>query len=215
MIYLQQLSQKIKYNNVIRLFHDGLVKIGIKFSFFYLVVEGLHRDIPEYELNQFPDYSVEFLGEIDIAVISSIQERQYLGEKLLQRFKNGCVCLGVKKDGDIAAFTWFNTYECTYEGYRFTLKENEAYLFDSYTLIEHRGKKIAPFIRYQSYKELKKLGKTTLYSISELVNKQSINFKKKLDARFVLLSLYISLFKKWEFSIPLKRLIPEDEYVQS
>ena len=87
---------------------------------------------------------------------------------------------GLKKDGEIAAFTWFNLNQCPYGGYSFILKENEAYLFDAYTLLKYRGMKIAPFIRYQCYKELKKQSRTTLYSISEMLNKQSINFKEKI-----------------------------------
>jgi hypothetical protein len=204
--FIQQLSYKIRYKSLVRLFHDSLMKLGIKISFFYLVEEALRNDNPEFELNKFPGYTVEYLGEDDLILISSLKERPYPIEKFLQKLKNGCKCLGVKKDNNLVAFTWFDINNCTYEGYPFTLKENEAYLFDAYTLIEYRGKKIAPFTRYQCYKELNRLGKTIFYSISEILNKQSINFKKKLDARFILLGLYIRLFNKIKLSIPLRNL---------
>jgi len=209
MMDLQRLRQKFKYNSIFRILHDGLVKIGVKISFFYLVEEGLHLSPAKFENKEFLDYSVEFLNEDNIDLICSIPERPCEKEIIINLMKNGCRCFVVKKDNDIIGYTWFNIYECNFEGYKFSLKENEAYLFDAYILIKYRGKNIAPFIRYKCYKELEKLGKTKLYSISEIVNKQSINFKKKLNARFVLLGLYVSLFKKRTFSKPLKKLFPD------
>lgn len=214
MVYLRRLRQKIQYSSILRVLHDGLVKIGIEITLFYLVEEGLHHQTIPFDNNEFADYSIEYLKENDLDALCSIPEKLYKKEFLISRMKNGSSCIVIKKDGTIVGYTWFNLSECNSILYKFPLKENEAYLFDAYVLMDYRGKKIAPFIRYQCYKELKKLNKTVLYSISDLLNKQSINFKKKLDARFVLLFLYISLFKKWKFSIPLKRLIPEEEYVR-
>ncbi len=212
LFYLHRLSQKIRYNNIFRLLFDLLGKIGIKISPFYLVVEGLSRDIPEFESDLFKSYKFEYFDSKDIAAIAALKERYFKEEELLKRLENGSKCLGLKKDGEIAAFTWFNLNQCPYGGYSFILKENEAYLFDAYTLLKYRGMKIAPFIRYQCYKELKKQSRTTLYSISEMLNKQSINFKKKLGARFVLMGIYIRFFNKWKFSFPVRHLIPQEEY---
>ena len=207
MINLRRLKQKIKYNSLLRILHDGLLKVGIQISFFYLVEERLYKEIPKFELDQFPGYHLVFLEENDITELCSIPERTISKEKLLRLMKKGCTCLCLKKENDLVAFTWVNPDECTYGTYKLSLKENEAYLFDSYTLIKYRGNNLAPFIRYQCYKELNKKGKNILYSISEAVNKQSINFKKKLGARFVLLGLRISLFKKLNYSRTLKIFI--------
>jgi hypothetical protein len=182
------------------------MKVGIKITLFYLVEETLRNDNPEFELNEFPGYTIEYLEEDDMSIVSSFKEHPYPKEKLLQRLKEGCKCLCVKKDDTLVAFTWFNINQCNYDGYPFALKDDEAYLFDAYTHVEYRGKKIAPFVRYQCYKELKKLGRTKFYSFSVVSNKGSINFKKKLGARFILLGLYVRLFKKIKFSIPLRNL---------
>ena len=215
MINLRRLKQKIKYNSLLRILHDGLVKVGIKISFFYLVEEGLYKEIPEFELDQFPGYNLMFLDKSDITELSSIPERPVSKEKLLQLMKKGCTCLCLKKEDDLVAFTWINPDECTYGTYKLSMKENEACLFDAYTLIKYRGNNIAPFIRYQCYKELNKIGKNILYSISEIVNKQSINFKKKLGAHFVLLGFQVSLFKKWNYTRTIKKFAPREEYVRS
>ena len=206
MIFSQRLKQKIKYNSLFRILHDGLVKAGIKISFFYLVKEGLYREIPELELNKFPDYDLIILDENDITLLSTIPERTLSKEKLLKLLKDECICFGLKKENDLAAVTWVNLKECSYGSFNLPMKEEEACLFGAYTLIKYRGENLAPFIRYQCYKELKKMGKNTLYSISEALNRQSINFKKKLDARYIFLGLHVCLFNKFKFSIPLRKL---------
>lgn len=204
--YWTNLRQKIRYNNWIRLIHDGLVRIGIKISPFYLVEEGGSASNPPFELAASTDYSVGFLGEADMKEIAAIPLRKLSEQNLLDRIKNGCKCLGVKKNKKLVAFTWFNLKECPYQGFKFALSENEAYLFDAYTLREYRGNNIAPLMRYMSYRELEKIGRTRLYSISECINSQSIKFKKKLNARFVYLGVWISFFRKWDITIPIKKL---------
>lgn len=208
MLQFQRLWQKIRYNSISRLIHDGLIKIGINITLFYLVEEGLHLQPAPFEGIQFSDYSIEFLKEDGLDIICSVPERPYKKEFLINRMEKGCSCLVVSKDHKLIGYTWFNVSECTFDGYRFALKENEAYLFDAYILIEHRGKKIGPFIRYQCYKELNNLNKTTLYSISDSLNKQSIRFKEKLNAKFLLLGLYICLFNKIKFSRQIKLYEP-------
>jgi len=206
MVYLRRLRQKIKYSSILRVLHDGLVKIGIEITLFYLVEEGLHHRTIPFDNNEFADYSIEYLKENDLDALCSIPEKLYKKEFLINRMKNGSSCLVVKKDGQLIGYTWFNFSECNSILYKFPLKDNEAYLFDAYVLMDYRGKKIAPYIRYQCYKELKKLNKTTLYSISDLLNKQSINFKKKLNAKFLSLGLYVCLFNKLKFRRQFKKL---------
>lgn len=222
MRFLQRFAQKIRYNNPARLVTDALTKVGVRISPFYLVVEGLSQIIPEFEQDKFCDFTIDFLTEKDIEqIVSDFREKGVISEeKLLKRFRNGAKCLGAKKNGKIAAYTWFNTDKCEFSGCPFLLNRDEAYLFDAYTLVKYRGEKIAQYLRYRCYKELKSLGKTRLYSISEAFNRQSMNFKKRLNARFIFFGFYISIFRKWEFTIRLNRFLnerikPKEEYPQS
>jgi hypothetical protein len=160
--------------------------------------------------------------------ISSIPGRHFTltEEYFLERLRNGQKCFGLKYRGELAAFTWCDLDWCSHvyfkgkttghtftwcnidrcaHGYRFPLKDNEAYLFDAYTLMHFRGKGLAPYIRYRCYKELAKSGRHKLYSISECVNTPSIKFKKKLNAKFPELRLSVELFKKWSFDLHLKK----------
>ena len=203
MSYIKRLLQKIRDNSILRILHDGLVKIGINISLFYLVEEGLHLQIVPVVFNEFTGYKVEFLNEDELNIIMDIPEKTYKKEFLIKRFKRGSKCLLIKKNDKVIGYTWFNLYACNTPFFKFSLKENEAYLFDAYVLMEYRGKRIAPFIRYQCYKELHKLNRTVFYSISDYLNNQSIRFKEKLNAKFLSLTLYVNLFNKFTF----KRLI--------
>ncbi len=83
--------------------------------------------------------------------------------------------------------------------------ENEAYLFDAFTLREYRGHNIAPFMRYSCYQELSKMGYNTFYSYSDYFNVPAIRFKAKLAARLLRLCLYIRLFNTFSGHWQLKK----------
>jgi len=198
-MFLKRLRQKVRYNNIFRLIQDILVKLGIRFSLFYLKGEELNRTISGLESNELSNYEVGFFNDQDVIKIAELGERRSSSGNLLKLLQDGCICYGVKKNGKIIAFTWFNLHECPFKGYMFKLKETEAYVFDTYTLIEYRGRRIASYMRYQSYKELRSLGKTYLYSIVEVFNKQSNRHAEKLGVQILLMGLYIDLFQKWRF----------------
>lgn len=181
-----------------------LYRIGININPFYLVKESQSETVIPILNDNLEDYRFEFLTSEDMKKIGQTdfirgQEAQYN-----EWLKKGWKCLGAKHLGKVVAYTWVNLEECHFSGHRFTLKENEAYLFNMYTAVSFRGKNIAPYLRYETYKALKKMGRDTYFSISELFNKPSIIFKQKLDAKFLKKILYIELFKKIRLRITLK-----------
>ncbi|MFQ5963200.1 MAG: GNAT family N-acetyltransferase, partial [Candidatus Scalinduaceae bacterium] len=205
MYYLKHIWLKARYSSFFHLIFDGLGRIGIRINPYYVVLEGLFNgSLPHLETG-FDEYDIGFLRPQDMRAISAIPGRNISEEKLLLRLKEGKKCFGIKYRGKLVAFSWCDLNEYTIGRHRFSLKENEAYLVDAYTLIPFRGKGIAPYIRYQLYKELAKSGRNKLYSISECVNTPSIRFKKKLNAKVIELDLYVRLFKKWHFNSRLRR----------
>ena len=205
MYYLKRIWLKTRYSPLLRLVFDGLAKLGVKIQPYYIVVEGLfNRSLPHLETG-FDEYEIGFLGPQYMNEISAIPGRILSEEKLLLRLKEGKKCFGLKHRKELVAFTWCDFDECNFKGFRFPLKKNEAYLFDAYTLIPFRGKGIAPYLRYQCYKELAKLGRNKLYSISDCLNTPSVRFKKKLNAELLELCLFVEMFKKWHFSSRLKK----------
>lgn len=205
--YLKHIWAKIKYSPSIQLILDGLTRLGIRVSPYYIVMEGLFNGSMPHLERGFDEYYIGFLGQQDMKEISIIPgpDRVFSEEKLLLRLKEGKKCLGVKYRGEIVAFTWFDLVECSSMFYRFSLKKDEAYLFDAYTLMTFRGKGLAPYMRYQCYKELALLGRYKLYSISDCFNTPSIRFKMKLNAKLIELGLFVELFKKWQFNSRLRR----------
>ena len=205
--YLRKLWLKSKYDPLARLVIDALAKIGIRFTPYYIVLEGLSGETIAGLENGFEEYETTFLGTDDMKAIAALPGRSMPQEKLLDRLEKGQVCYGVKYKSRPVAFNWFDLLEFNYMGHRFTLKENEAYLFDAYTDMDFRGKGLAPYVRYQTYKELERTGRTRLYSVSDYFNASSIKFKKKLNAKFVELHWSLICFKKWRFRIFERRIL--------
>jgi len=199
MYYLRHLRSKLKYSGPLRIILGGLYKLKISIDYYYIVQEGLAGGkITAYE-SGFDGYTLEYLGPEDIDSLCAIPLRITTRSQYVDYFKHGCLCLGLKKEGKLAAFTWSNLKQMSYAVHSTPLKSDEAYLFDAYTLMDYRGKGIAPYLRYQMYKELAKLGRVKLYSISEYLNKSSIKFKKKLNGQIIALHVWIRLFDKWEW----------------
>lgn len=187
-----------------RLFLDGLSRLGVRITPFYLTLEKvMGTEASPYD-TEYEEYQTGFLGPEDMKIISALPIRTFSTEHLRTKLEDGNVCFGVKHGGKLAAFSWANFQECTFHGCPFALKENEAYLFDAYTLMEYRGRGLAPFVRQQFYKELTNLGKTRLYSVTDCFNQPAIRFKQKLGARNLQIGLYVELFKRWKFPCTLK-----------
>jgi hypothetical protein len=206
----KKITKGLRYGTLFMSLQKRLYKTGININPFYLVREHLSETAIPMLNDNLEDYRFEFLTSEDIRTIS--QEDIIRGEEAEYNewLAKGWKCLGAKHKGKVVAFGWIDLEECHFSGYRFRLKNNEAYLFSMYTAVPFRGKNIAAYLRYETYKALKKIGKDTYYSISEVFNKPSIRFKQKLDAKFLKKVLYIELFKKIRIRIPLKTYKPKN-----
>jgi hypothetical protein len=71
----------------------------------------------------------------------------------------------------------------------------------------HRGKNLAPYLRYKSYEILKELGRDKIYSASDSFNSPAIRFKEKLNAKKLKLILFVKIFNRIQWSFTLKSYI--------
>lgn len=158
-----------------------------------LLEEGFHRSgtIDEFE-HGFQDCSVAFLEAEDLAEIAATSPWRFSKESMLNWQLEGRKCLGLKRDNKIVAAMWIRFDECESPWARRMLKDGEAYLYAAYTLDHARGKGLAPYLRYQSYKVLAQMGITAAYSYSEDLNLASIRFKRKLKAKVVKRGLHVA-----------------------
>ncbi len=203
-IYFKHLWSKARHSSLLRLFFDGLARLEVRIAPYYLFQEIISPENPPKRPSGFEDYEMSFWGLEEIKQMALIPVRKFSEEFLVQRLKDGQKCIGLKKDNELAAFSWCNLKEISVKWNLFPLKKDEAYLFDAYTLLDYRGKGIAPFLSFHLYKELQKLGRTKLYSYSDYFNTSAVRFKQKLGAKKIKLFLVIDLFGKWYFSFLLK-----------
>jgi hypothetical protein len=196
---------RIRFGTVFQWLHRRFAKIGIDIFPYYWVLEGKGNISPPVFHGNLEEYSFDFFGPPEMKEIGNDSDIKGLEKTFLSRMKNGDKCFGVKHFEKIVGYTWINLKNSTYRGNIFRLSDHEAYLYDMYTRRSYRGKNIAPYLRYQCYNILNKMGRNTFYSVSEFFNPPSIKFKKKLNARFVRLSLHIKLFNKLRWHITLKK----------
>ena len=201
----------VKENPLLGFIYRRLTSV-IEIVPYYLVREYLFE---ESELNLKPEldgFEVDFLKSLDMKAISESSEVNDSEDILLKRLDNGCICLGIKHKEDIAAYSWCNLRKCDYDGRLvFQLREDEAYLFDARTFQVYRGKKLAPYLRYQVYRHLAQMGRTKFFSTSSLLNTSAIKFKERLKARPIRLYLYINLLGKYHWNFLLKNYMSENE----
>jgi len=174
---------------------------------FYYIKEVVPAQIPD-ELTTIPEgFEFSEFNREDVLAISTMAERKdYIyNQYVLENFDAGDTCIGIKYNGEIAAFTWYSLERCRSGHYPVTMGENEAYLYDMYVLRAFRGHNLAPILRYKNYEVLKRLGRDTFYSITERSNAASLRFKQKLGARIVFLGLCIVLRNDYNFHFILKR----------
>ena len=200
---IKSFQYAVKHKMLIHHLLYYLSRAGIKITMFFWIEESIGNS-PEVELNDnLENYSFEFLRPDNIKEISWLKTKQSVEERV-NRLEGGDKCLGVKYKGEIIGYTWAELCKCSDVFYKTELKDNEAYLRDMHIIRSFRGKNIAPYLRIKCYKALMKMGYDTCYSISDYFNTPSIKFKKKLNAKFLTLSLYVNMFKKFGWTWKLK-----------
>jgi GNAT superfamily N-acetyltransferase len=188
------------YGFVVRVLIDGLAKLGLRIEPYYLMVEGIKGSSLPPPIEALAKCEFGFLGPQDMKAIAAIPDRQFSEEDLMGRLEEGKKCFGAKYRGAVVAFSWCNFTECAFEMHRlFSLRDDEAYLFDAYTVEAFRGKGIAPYLRSCWYQELEKVGRTKCYSITVALNAAAAQFKNKLQAQVVELRVFVEVLRTWRF----------------
>ncbi|WP_181363967.1 GNAT family N-acetyltransferase [Algibacter marinivivus] len=197
-----------KYWNVISngLFLFGLrnrlEQIGININPYYWVEEEFAPCMEPRIKNDTSKYTLKDLSLKEVELVIEHHSAKDKA-KLIKGFKNGQLCVGLENNGEIASFMFVEFNDFEHRGRAFKLKPNEAYLFNMWTFQNYRGKNLAPYLRYQTYRMLEKKGIDVKYSITQYFNKSSIKFKNKLNSKNHYLFLSVGLFNifKWNFTL--------------
>jgi hypothetical protein len=205
MIIPSLLKMKYKHSHFLRLVFDVVSKLGIRISPLFIFQETADPlQYAHFRPEDFKEYEMGFCGPEDIKIMALIPGRQFTENELLNRLREGQRCLGLKKNGKLVAFSWCNLNEFSFLFDRWPLNYDEAYLHDAYTEVDCRGKGIAPYLRYHLCRELEKIGRTKLYSLSDYFNTPAVNFKLKLNAKKIKLNLYVGFFGKRHLCFTVK-----------
>ncbi len=201
----QKIRQKYKNGLVMQVILGYIADCGLFINPYYIFQEGLSGEKHEEFRFEFEKCETIYLGPEDMKEIDRIDGREFTGATLCERLTKGNKCFALKIDSKIVGFTWCNFNIFNYPpAYEFKLKEDEAYLFDTYVLRAYRGLNIAPLMRHSLYQELDRMGRNVLYSASECFNTPAIRFKNKVGARVVRLLIYIELGKRFHWHWKLK-----------
>jgi GNAT superfamily N-acetyltransferase len=195
--YIRYLAGRFRREPATQLLFDGLGRLGVAIQPFYLFEESVPAGEPPAVDPELRTAVVRQLGPEDAPSLASVPWRRLPEEFFAARFRQGNGCIGMFDRGQLAAFTWYDSRECNFEGWRFPLREDEAYLFDAFTLTPWRGKGVAPLLRYRVYQMLAKQGRTKLFSVSIRTNRAALRFKEKLGAKIVGRGWVVELFGRW------------------
>jgi ribosomal protein S18 acetylase RimI-like enzyme len=183
-----------KYGLVTQRLLQRLRRLGINIRPYLLIREGVrpHRtDWPELA-REFPS---EVLDASDTAAIAEMAtfDRWRTVEEIRGRLAKGHLCVVLKKNGGVAGFAWADPDEVNDATCDYALGTSEAYLYDAFVAPRFRGRELAVYMRTESYKHLRRLGRSTFYCICEYFNTPALKFKDKLGADRVALYVQIEI----------------------
>ncbi len=193
-----------RFRNGLVLFsvRNFMTRFGVDIDPYYWEREGLALSSEPHIRGDASAYSIVPIEAEDIRILDNIMGMD--PAQLKKDIENGQFCIGLMHGKDIAALMFAETKDFAYKYRAFKLGPGDAYLLNMYTYEAYRGKNLAPYLRYHSYKELKKRGIDNIYSITGYFNKSSLKFKQKLKVQHLQLFLYIGLFKKFHWNYKLK-----------
>jgi hypothetical protein len=211
MSYYDYIKRRIRHSGVTRLTLEALAKAGINLRPFVLFRESDST----VELNPDPGSSnieIRYIDRNDLHLFSPFSQvpgRDIPKSSLLARLEAGNRCIALFLDGELATFSWYELDRCSFDGYPFRLRDNEAYLFDTYTPVPFRGKGLAPRVRQFMYRELANDGRNVIYSFSDRLNRPAIRFKEKLLTKRIVTGYYLVLFSRWKFTFGISKIDPD------
>ena len=167
---LQRFLSVIQHGLLLFGIRNRLAKIGFDINPYYWVQEEFTECEEPIIKGDSSEYTLRYL-DIDAVKLITNQNINFDREQMIEGLKNGQLCIGLEHNKEIAAFMFIELNDFVYSNRTFKLKDNEAYLLNMFTFHSYRSKKLAPYLRFQSYQLLKKEGRNVKYSITQYFNK--------------------------------------------
>ena len=196
------LYSRIKHGLFLLTLRNLLARTGLNLNLYYWVQEATTEiDLPRIKESE-KNFEFKVLSTEDIKSLKNLSHIDV--EERIRWLENGLKFVGIKTNGQVAAFMCIVYNDFVHEKKMFTLKKEQAYLRSMYTYQNYRGLNLAPYLRYKSYQLLRAEGINEIYSITDYFNKSSQKFKSKLNAKPLTLYFSIALFKRYHKTIKIK-----------
>jgi len=183
-----------KYGLVTQRVIQRLRRVGINFRPYLLIREGVRphqTDWPELA-REFPSSVLDASDGAAIAEMAAF-DRWRTAARIRARLEKGDLCVVLKREGRVVAFAWADFDEVNDVTCEYALGPGEVYLYDAYVAPAFRGRELAVYMRTESYRHLRRLGRNAFLCICEYFNTPALKFKEKLGAERVALYLQVEI----------------------
>ena len=200
----KKLGRGLRYGtllrSLVRSLKPLLARMGLKMSLY-----DLHR--AEFDKELCIEPKLEAVSKLvrletsDVKAICAVLSSLVTKAKVRRRLALGDRCGVIKHEGNIAGHIWWNEQKLSADRLSFSLKKDEAYISDVYVVETYRGKRLGPYMLSQLRTQLAKMGRTTVFGVTNFFNKPSLMGWKKRNTRPLRLYLYVNLLNKvhWNF----------------
>ncbi len=194
---------RIKNGLILFTLRDLLSRIGLDIELYYWDEEKLENSKEPVIKDASNTYEVVIVEADEIGNMYPISGWDY--NELKKDIQNGQLCMGLRYNDEIVSIVFAKFNDVINNQRTFKLRSNQAYILNLYTFESHRGKNLAPYLRYHCYKALKEKGVEQVFCITSVLNKSVLKSNRKLNIKHVSLYLYIGLFKRFHWNYILKR----------
>jgi hypothetical protein len=206
---LTRMKERLRYGLFRQEVLDRLARLGLIVYPYYLVRE---QAVEEPALDGDAGHvSFAKLGPEHAPLVAGMACRPQDLQRVQARMGR-TTCYGVFCGDDLAAYNWaeFTSVSAPLTLRKlFPLGDHGAYLFDMYVARAHRGRRLAPWLRYMTYRQIMADGRDELYSATLAYNESSRRFKERLGAVEIEKRLIIGIRSVLVYDRRLKTLAPQ------
>jgi hypothetical protein len=217
--FWRKIQEKWRHGLIWQVILDKLSHLGIGINLYYWTDESQITPPGQSSADDFAEFECRYLEPADFRQIDLETQDWLPYDTMVERQQSGRSCYGMLHHGQVASFTWFALDACEVRTESFPLKEHEAYLFDMWTMKSYRGRGLAPYLRFNTVQLLRGLGKTHIFSITDVTNSSSRKFKQKLNVKFSRKCLSVTLFNRrlghWTLQDNTSVAVPERSQVST
>jgi hypothetical protein len=202
---LERLRDTLRYGNVIEALLFQVKRVGISLELYYLTRQSLDRmQLVCPAQNQLEGITFDFLDASEMDSVAEVASWFSTREEWQHLLYRGKKCFGVKHSDRLIAFIWASFDDSMNYG-GIELADNEVYTFAMCVCEQYRGRKLAEHMKYHCFSAMRSMGKESILGCTSFFNRSAIRSLTRLNASFLQLRFNISIFKRYQRDILVKR----------